>query len=395
MEKSILFVDDEIQILKALKRLFMQSDYRIFLAESGEEALQILQREKIDLLATDMRMPGMDGYKLLTTVKEKYPGIIRLIVSGYADEKLIIKAIESGYARMYLLKPWDNDYFRGVIDQMFEIKAVLDGKSLFQTISSIQSLPSAPLIYEKLRKLIEDDANMAEVANLIEQDQSIAAKVLHVANTAFYGARTGSIKQAVMYLGLANLKNIVLTTVLYNSLNLDIDPRVFNKDLLWKHASLTNRLVSLFYEKLLNTKVKEICASAGLLHDIGKIALIHCNAKAYEAVIRTAVTEKTDFIDAENRILGSNHEEIGGYLLNWWGIPYPIVEIALFHHVPLSEKVMNKELACIVHIADYYSWKLLDQNIVVNAEADAFTFLKTSKEQCDELADTVKIEQLF
>lgn len=395
MGKSILFVDDEIQILKALKRLFLQSDYRIFLAESGQEALQILEREEIDLLATDMRMPGMDGFKLLTIVKEKYPGIIRLIVSGYADEKLIIKAIESGYARMYLLKPWDNDYFKGVIEQMFEIKDVLDGKSLFQAISSIQSLPAAPLIYEKLRKLIENDANMAEVADLIEQDQSIAAKVLHIANTAFYGARTGSIKQAVMYLGLSNLKNVVLTTVLHNSLKLDIDPGVFNKDLLWKHASLTNRLVSLFHEKLLNSKIKEICASAGLLHDIGKIALINCNPKAYEEVIRRAVAEKTDFVDIENQVLGSNHEEIGGYLLNWWGLPYPIVEITLFHHVPLSEKVINKELACIVHIADYYSWKLLDQNIPVNAEEEAFAFLKTSREQCDELVDTIKIEQLF
>jgi len=82
MTKSILFVDDEKQILRALKRLFIRSDYETYYAESGEMALQILEDHAIDLLITDIRMPIMDGYELLRKVKEKYPLTLRVALSG-------------------------------------------------------------------------------------------------------------------------------------------------------------------------------------------------------------------------------------------------------------------------------------------------------------------------
>ncbi len=106
--KKIPIVDDEVQILKALSRVFFDTDYAIFTAESGQAALSLLEQHEIDLVISDMRMPLMDGYELLSKVKETYPDIIRIILSGYADESTVFKAILHNIAKFYLLKPWHN-----------------------------------------------------------------------------------------------------------------------------------------------------------------------------------------------------------------------------------------------------------------------------------------------
>lgn len=108
MSKTLLFVDDEKQILKAIRRIFLETDYTVYTAESGEEALKILDAAKVDLIVADIRMPVMDGYELLKKIKKKYPSTTRLILSGYAEEKLIVRALQNSIAKYYLFKPWDN-----------------------------------------------------------------------------------------------------------------------------------------------------------------------------------------------------------------------------------------------------------------------------------------------
>lgn len=107
MNRSILFVDDEKQILKAIRREFMETDYNTFFANDAEEALDIIDNNKIDLIVTDMRMPVMDGYELLKQVRAKYPQIKRIALSGYADENLMKDSLENGLAELYIFKPWD------------------------------------------------------------------------------------------------------------------------------------------------------------------------------------------------------------------------------------------------------------------------------------------------
>ena len=87
--KKVLLVDDEVQILKALIRVFIDCEYDVFTAENGKDALEILERQEVDLIISDMRMPDIDGYELLSRVKELYPNIIRIILSGFSDERII------------------------------------------------------------------------------------------------------------------------------------------------------------------------------------------------------------------------------------------------------------------------------------------------------------------
>jgi len=107
---TILFVDDEVNILSSLKRLFRPQGYRIFIAESGAQGLEIMAREVVDLVVSDMRMPEMNGAQFLEKVREQWPDTVRILLTGYAEVGATIDAINKGQIYRYVSKPWeDND----------------------------------------------------------------------------------------------------------------------------------------------------------------------------------------------------------------------------------------------------------------------------------------------
>lgn len=390
--KAILFVDDEEHILKALRRLFIQTDYDTFFALSGKEALEILEKEKVDLIITDMRMPEMDGYQLLKQVRKKYPDIMRVILSGYADEKEIINALQDGSTRMYLMKPWDNEKLLILIKQLLALGEMFENKKITEIMNGLDGLPTLPDIYNKVCSLIEQDTDIERIAEVIENDQIITAKVLQIANSVFYGKQTGSVKQAITFLGLANVKNIVLSiSIIENS---DIQHSIFpTKKTLWQHVSITNKIVHGIYEELLQKKLPSISTTAGLLHDIGKIILMQNFPQQYQKVTEKVKGEaQTGICEIEDEIISVSHQEIGGFLLNWWGMPQSIVEAAAFHHTPFDKRVIDRELVCAVHIADYYSWKQMGKGFLPNLDTDTFTFLGIKQEDCEGVIGKLKIE---
>ncbi|BEP27982.1 response regulator [Helicovermis profundi] len=356
MGKSILFVDDEQQIIRALRRLFIHSEYDMFFANSAEDALQILEQNVVDLLVTDIKMPKMDGFELLEEAKTKYPLMLRVALSGYTDNKKIYSAIENNIVKLYLYKPWDNNEIVEIINKMFELEDVLKDKKLLNLINNLDKLPTVSSLYTSLCKLIEEDASMDVISKKIEEDPSISSKILRVANSAFYGAKTGSISQAIMYIGLINVKNIVLTNGIFDSSRNNTD----HYERLWKHVNLSNKIMHLLYQKCIFKKIPNIYASAGLLHDIGKIILLDSFSKEYDEILMDIKESSASIHELELEKIGIDHQKIGGYLLNWWELPFPIIESAMYHHDPLNKSIINKELVQIVHIADYYSWQIID-----------------------------------
>ena len=121
MNKRILFVDDEPVILRALGRLFRKEGYQIHTAESGKDALELLQEVEVDIVVSDMRMPEMDGSELLANVKKMYPQTVRIVLTGYADMDATIKAINNAGVFGYLTKPWDGDQLKGIIQSAFNM----------------------------------------------------------------------------------------------------------------------------------------------------------------------------------------------------------------------------------------------------------------------------------
>ncbi|MCK5341243.1 MAG: response regulator, partial [Desulfobulbaceae bacterium] len=119
---KILCVDDENNVLRALKRLFMDDDYEIFTAESGSEGIEVLEKEEgIQLIISDYRMPGMDGVEFLRQAHEGWPETIRIVLSGYADTAVVVAAINEGRIYEFIPKPWNDDDLRVTIKKALEV----------------------------------------------------------------------------------------------------------------------------------------------------------------------------------------------------------------------------------------------------------------------------------
>jgi len=103
---TVLFVDDEEKVLKSLKRGFLDEPYKKLFAISGKEALEILEKNEIYVIVTDMRMPEMNGLELLKIVKEKYPDVVRMALSGYTQISTLLTAINQGEIFKFITKPW-------------------------------------------------------------------------------------------------------------------------------------------------------------------------------------------------------------------------------------------------------------------------------------------------
>ena len=231
---------------------------------------------------------------------------------------------------------------------------------------------------------------LTKLLKKIEQDQSIASKILRVANSAFYGAKTGNITQAIMYIGLTNVKNIVLSNSVFNEFG-------SNKNLhynLWEHVNITNKLMNAIYPRLLGKKVPNVFASAGLLHDVGRVIVLNYYLDIQSDMLEAAKDGPNKCItDLENEFIGTNHQLIGGYLLNWWEIPHPIVEAAMFHHDPLNPVVINKELVAVVHLANYYSWEILKDDVFQEHLVEGvFDALSINREDLLQIVDEIAKE---
>lgn len=117
---TLLLVDDEPNVLKSLKRLLIDTDYKIFTADSGEKGLEIFDKKQIHVVISDYRMPEMNGVEFLSKVKEKSPETIRIILSGYADAVAIVDAINEGEIYKFITKPWNDQEFLTTILRTFE-----------------------------------------------------------------------------------------------------------------------------------------------------------------------------------------------------------------------------------------------------------------------------------
>lgn len=383
IEKNILIVDDEAQILSSLRRAFL-GEYNILLAGNAEEALSILKGTEIHLILSDVRMPGMDGINLLKLVRSLYPNIHRVLMTGYTDQKDLVNAMRESLAITCVFKPWNNNELFDLINSIFAMESRMKDKKMQKIMNDIKDLPAVDNVYRYIMDYFDSEKSMNEIAQVIEQDQALTAQILHIANSAYYGAKTGSVSRAITYLGVDIVKEIILTNSVF-SLFKNIDNTLVL--LLQLHVNLCNKLVKYIYRAIVRQKLSPVFEVAGLLHDIGIVVLMRYFPAERDANSDSSLKNE---LNCENITIENNgdiitHMEAGGILLNRWGLPNALSEVAMYHHSPTENGIIEKTLVCAVHIADYYSWNILDKK---RAEQyvlfdEAFQYIGTSKQFCD------------
>ena len=355
MNKQILFVDEEPYLIKALKRSLrkMRDEWDVRYTENASEALDVLSNNTIDLVVTEMRLTGIGGLELLSEVKERYPHMVRIVLSGYSDRDVILKSVE--IAHQFLSKPWDDETLKSTIHRAFLMRGLLEKDSLRGLVSKIDSLPSLPSLYvEIVDELRSEDASIRKVGRIIAKDLGMTAKILQMVNSSFFGVSQpiSSPEQAVTYLGLDLVKAIVLTAGVFSKFD-SLKVPGFSIESLWTHSMNTGA-----YSKEIGSfenSEKELIENAfiaGLLHDIGKILISANLPENFIEVLDLVRKEGLSFCDAENQVLGASHAEVGAYLLGLWGLPESVIEVVAAHHNPLLGPVDTITPLTMVHAAD-------------------------------------------
>jgi response regulator RpfG family c-di-GMP phosphodiesterase len=350
--------------------MFLETDYEIHTTDNGKDALKLLETNDIDMVISDMRMPELDGYKLLSIIKEKYPNIIRIILSGYADEKPMFQALLHNIAKLYVFKPWNNDRFLVNVNQLFADENELNSSALNDKLKNLDSSCVVSEACCKMFELIEEE-NLDDLIASIEQNPEISKLLLDTAKSGVYGAMPDKVKQAAIYIGLHSLKSFLRFACVITSLEPGNET-----DLLFKHSCLTNRIFLFLFEVLLHKQPAESAMFAGLTHNIGLLILRKSCAKD-DKEARADLTVK-DLVQLEYGEEESLHQELGAHFIDLWDLPFPIYETALYHHRPLNANIINRELVACVHIAQAYAWRALGAEEITVA-SEVFEEIKVSR----------------
>ncbi|MDP2305615.1 MAG: response regulator [Pseudomonadota bacterium] len=349
--KRILFVDDEPAILEGLRNLLrsQRKVWQMSFAASGEEALQILAVEPYDVVVSDMRMPRMDGATLLRHVKERYPRVARIVLSGHTELESALRTVP--FAHQFLGKPCDGECLRSVIQRTCDLQTLLHDENLRRRVGQITRLPSAPRVYVALTKALSDpEVSLREVAALIESDMAMSAKVLQVVNSAFFGLprRLSNMLEAVSYLGMGVIKNLVLSVEAFRELRGGEAAKGFDFDRVQRQCFVTGRIAQ---RLLSNRHEAQDAFVAGTLHELGTLILATREPLEFAIVDAQALAREVPRHVVEREAGGVSHAEVGAYLIGLWGLPYGIAEAVAYHHDPMRTDPTRFGVVEAVHCA--------------------------------------------
>ncbi|MBI5739165.1 MAG: HDOD domain-containing protein [Nitrospirae bacterium] len=399
--QTILFVDDEQNVLNSLRRLLYDEPWDLLFAESGAAGLEVLEKEDVDLVISDIRMPLMEGVEFLKQVKERHPRVLRIFLSGHADRGAVVEALAEGCAQQILPKPWKDAELKEVIRtallQANDLKKKNTG--LQQIINALSSLRTMPQTYLELKKCFShiNTVSIESLAEIIEQDASVSAEVLRWANSALFGQmrKVDTVERALMVLGIDILEGLVLSHSIYGSISSVARPvGGFDLKAFQTHSLACGILSKLLVGEMSHVDPKDAdrAFTAGLLHDVGKLVEERYLADEFRKIIDAARQGNTLVIEAEYEVLSTTHDEIGNYLAQWWSMPSFLINAIRWHHKPKLCKA-DQIIVSAVHAANALVQKFelgSSGNFrLPSADASILEFFEIRQEDLPELKEKV------
>jgi putative nucleotidyltransferase with HDIG domain len=364
---AVMFVDDEPLVLQGLQRMLRpeREHWDMRFVRSGADALGLLENEAFDAVVSDLRMPEMDGAAFLSTVMDRYPHMVRVVLSGEMDRELTLKTVHC--AHQYLAKPCDADTLKHTLARASSLRKLVNDRRLKSLLPRLESLPSLPALYtEILAEIQAPNSSFRKVGDLIARDVSMTAKILQLVNSAFFGLarRVASPQDAVSLLGYDTVRALVLSAKIFSQFDLQRIPG-FWLDALWQHSftvSLFARMIGA--SEKLPRKAQDEAFTAGILHDLGKLILAQNFPDDYTDAIAQSDRHNRPLWEAEVERFGAAHAELGAYLLGLWGIGEEVVAAVAQHHQPPAASSAARVTAVV------YAANLLEHRLAVEPSSE-------------------------
>jgi HD-like signal output (HDOD) protein len=385
MRLRVLFVDDELHALEALGRAMqpLRERWDVVLSLGPREAIQTLTAKPLDVVVTDLDMPGMDGYQLLHETMRIQPRALRIAL--LENDKELPAA--NGAAHQYLSKPCDTAELQKVVDRACMLRESFKSETLKNLLSRIQLLPTFPTLYASLIKELQSPAvSMKKVGELISHDMGLTAKVLQLVNSAYFAFRQRilSVHHAVNLLGLETIKPLVLGIQMFSLLD-NSKVKRFSLDRIYAHSEACAELAKKIARREgWSSEMTNQTFVSGFLHDLGKLILAANVPEDYRKIMDLARVEKVPLWKAEETVLGATHGQIGAYLLALWGLPDSVVETLAYHHCP--SECSHRELAplAVVHVANRLSHESVARESRQDGNPDALDYIYLAEVGLDE-----------
>jgi HD-like signal output (HDOD) protein len=221
-------------------------------------------------------------------------------------------------------------------------------------IEEVGSLPTIPLAAQRALALARDDrSSMREIAEVISQDQALAAKVLKIVNSAYYGLRqsVGTLALALTVLGVREITDLVLGVSIVSAFSSGARSELFSREALWRTSAQSAYAGRRVAHVIGLGRFGGEAFLGALVHDIGLVVLDEYLHEAFMEVMRTARQESVEPIVTERRLLGTTHAAVGGWLAETWKFPESLVGAITHHHCP-ADASWNPPLAALVAVAE-------------------------------------------
>ncbi|MEW5692499.1 MAG: HDOD domain-containing protein [Candidatus Hydrogenedentota bacterium] len=271
-----------------------------------------------------------------------------------------------------------------------------------KVIEKIQKLPTLPNVVQNVLKIVENPKTTAKDINrVISQDPALSSKVLRLVNSAFYGfpRRISTVTDAIIILGFNTVKSLALSASVFDVFK--GESIFFDRTAFWQHSIGVGVAAQLIAKRVRYAKVEEIMI-AGILHDIGKIALDQYAHEEFNKILATVKEKNMAFLEAEEQVTSCNHCDVGKWMADKWNFPQVILEPIAFHHFP-EKSVEFSNITAMIHLADIicksqnigYS----GDNIIPELNKKAWNDLAITKDDIEhiisELKDEIKKTEAF
>jgi HD-like signal output (HDOD) protein/CheY-like chemotaxis protein len=346
---TIVFVDDDTLVLQGLRRMLRTNvqDWKLHFVAGGPAALAFLDANAVDIVVSDMRMPDVDGAQVLAHARQRWPEAARIVLSGHSDREHVVRSLHESH--QYMAKPLEAAQLLAVLHRAVRVRKLRSSHGLAR-VGRLDHLPSLPKVYQQISaEMRQESGSMKSIGALIGSDPGLSAKVVQLANSAFFGLprHVQSPVDAAVMLGLDVLRTIVLNTSLVTSLPEGLARAAKLEEMAaaaTESAALARKLAQAAGA---DRRTADLVFLASSLKDVGHLVLLSQQPDAYLKWHHEGADPA-----AEAARFGLGHQEAGALLLGLWGLPDEVVEAVLFHHGPVPSEVRQSFVAVLTHLAD-------------------------------------------